>query len=182
MDEFRSGYGSIWLDLLATQKGRRGGERHEYLPDAAAARRWLRSVGLEPSARPDDGDLARLLALREALYATARAVAVDGVRPPTAALRTLNATLAGPDPVQVSGSASGLSASRPATADAAEARIARLAVDQMTGPERARLRPCGDDSCGGIFLDESGRRRWCADATCGSRSRVRAHRARARTQ
>ncbi|WP_407935666.1 CGNR zinc finger domain-containing protein [Jatrophihabitans cynanchi] len=62
------------------------------------------------------------------------------------------------------------------------ARIAREAVGHLTGPERTRLRACSDETCGGIFLDESGRRRWCSDSLFGSRARVRAHRARARTQ
>jgi predicted RNA-binding Zn ribbon-like protein len=182
MDNFRTGYGSVWLDLLATQKGRRGGDQFEYLPDASAARRWLRSVGFEPTRAPDDGEFARLVELREALYAIARAVVAENTRPPAVAVRLLNASLADDVGQRLRATASGLAATRPADATAAIGRIARQAAEQLTGPERARLRPCGDDGCGGIFLDESGRRRWCADATCGSRSRVRAHRARSRTQ
>jgi predicted RNA-binding Zn ribbon-like protein len=69
-------------------------------------------------------------------------------------------------------------ADRPADTSAALARIARQAADQLTAADPPRLRACGDDSCAGIFVDESGRRRWCNDTRCGSRARVRAHRAR----
>jgi predicted RNA-binding Zn ribbon-like protein len=58
------------------------------------------------------------------------------------------------------------------------ARLARQSIDDLTGPTRGRLRACGDDTCAGIFLDDTGRRRWCADERCGVRARVRAHRAR----
>jgi predicted RNA-binding Zn ribbon-like protein len=37
-------------------------------------------------------------------------------------------------------------------------------------------------SCGWLFLDARGRRRWCSMATCGNRAKVRAHAARTATQ
>jgi len=95
---------------------------------------------------------------------------------------TLNAALAEDGPPHVVAASAGVAVARPTTTTLALARIAREAVGHLTGPERARLRACSDETCGGIFLDESGRRRWCSDSGCGSRSRVRAHRARARTQ
>jgi predicted RNA-binding Zn ribbon-like protein len=73
-----------------------------------------------------------------------------------------------------------LVASRPASAREALARLARQAVDDLTEPHPARLRACGDDECSGIFVDPTGRRRWCSDERCGVKARVRAHRARAR--
>ena len=56
-----------------------------------------------------------------------------------------------------------LTASAPADAQAALGRIARQAATQLAGPDPVRLRACADPTCAGIYLDESGRRRWCAD-------------------
>jgi predicted RNA-binding Zn ribbon-like protein len=37
----------------------------------------------------------------------------------------------------------------------------------------ARVRRCPGPQCGWLFLDTSGRRRWCSMATCGSRVKMR---------
>ena len=68
---------------------------------------------------------------------------------------------------------------RPETAEEALGRLARNAVHDLSDPYSPQLRACGDDTCSGIFLDPTGRRRWCSDERCGNRLRVRAHRARA---
>jgi predicted RNA-binding Zn ribbon-like protein len=39
-------------------------------------------------------------------------------------------------------------------------------------PRRA-IRSCADDVCGWLFLDPSGRRRWCEMAVCGNRAKAR---------
>jgi hypothetical protein len=46
--------------------------------------------------------------------------------------------------------------------------------------QRDRLSLCGNPHCRLIFLDasKSGTRRWCDDAGCGNRDRVRRHRRR----
>ena len=60
-----------------------------------------------------------------------------------------------------------------------EARCVRfaVAVDAMAllaDPERlARVRRCPGPDCGWLFLDTSGRRRWCSMTTCGSRVKMR---------
>jgi hypothetical protein len=56
--------------------------------------------------------------------------------------------------------------------------LAVRAGELLTGPSRAHVRTC--PSCGWLFLDPRGRRRWCSMATCGNRAKVRAHAARAR--
>ncbi|MFI5897355.1 CGNR zinc finger domain-containing protein [Actinoplanes sp. NPDC051513] len=68
----------------------------------------------------------------------------------------------------------------PAEVSVALAWLARQAAADLTGPTRQRLHACGDDACSGIFIDHTGRRRWCSDERCGVRARVRAQRARAR--
>ena len=62
---------------------------------------------------------------------------------------------------------------------AAEPRAVRfaVAVDAMAllaVPARlARLHRCPGPACGWLFLDTSGRRRWCSMSTCGSRVKMR---------
>jgi predicted RNA-binding Zn ribbon-like protein len=54
--------------------------------------------------------------------------------------------------------------------------LARSAAELLVSPERYRLRQCGGEGCGWVFLDETrgGRRRRCEMANCGNRSRIRA--------
>ena len=56
--------------------------------------------------------------------------------------------------------------------------LAWLAGELLTDPSRAHVRVCPGESCGWLFLDARGRRKWCSMATCGNRSKVRAHAAR----
>jgi predicted RNA-binding Zn ribbon-like protein len=52
--------------------------------------------------------------------------------------------------------------------------VAADAVALLGDPARtARLRRCPGRDCGWVFLDTSGRRRWCSMATCGSREKMR---------
>ncbi|MFG1811860.1 BTAD domain-containing putative transcriptional regulator [Streptomyces sp. NPDC049040] len=46
---------------------------------------------------------------------------------------------------------------------------ARSAAELLADPRRFTIRACPSDDCGWLFLDHSGRRRWCSLATCGSR-------------
>ena len=193
MTEFRTGYGAAWLDLLASLTGRYLETTRELLPDPEAARRWLAEHDLEPVAPVTEADLEALRALREAVHRTAAAT-VRGDRPTASDLETIDRALADDRPgrLELGDSEPGASdragaadtgrlvLSRPRTAAEAAGRLARHAVDDMSGPRRELLRFCGDSDCAGIFLDHTGRRRWCADERCGVRARVRAHRARAR--
>ncbi len=38
---------------------------------------------------------------------------------------------------------------------------------------RSAIRTCGDERCGWLFLDPTGRRRWCEMAVCGNRAKAR---------
>jgi predicted RNA-binding Zn ribbon-like protein len=179
MSEFRSGNGAIWLDLTATLLGRYREDRIDQLADPAALRAWLGERDLVPREPMTADDLARARELREALHAAARA-ALRGAPPPTAALRSIEAALEQDRPLRIKRGSTGLRTVAPLTAAEALARIARAAVQDLSGPSQAHLRACGDDTCSGIFVDYTGRRHWCSDERCGNRARVRAHRARAR--
>ncbi|MGK5694312.1 CGNR zinc finger domain-containing protein [Streptomyces sp. URMC 128] len=46
--------------------------------------------------------------------------------------------------------------------------VARGAGELLADPRRFTVRCCPSRDCGWLFLDESGRRRWCSPATCGA--------------
>jgi predicted RNA-binding Zn ribbon-like protein len=104
--------------------------------------------------------------------------AITGARPAPADVRRLNAALDLDAGLQVTAGTTGLRPRRPASVADAVARLARDAVVDLSGRGAGALRACGDDTCSSIFLDLSGRRRWCTDLSCGNRVRVRAHRQR----
>jgi predicted RNA-binding Zn ribbon-like protein len=61
--------------------------------------------------------------------------------------------------------------------------VAADAVALLRDPDAlARLKQCPGRDCGWLFLDTSGRRRWCSMATCGSREKMRRMYARQRAQ
>lgn len=45
---------------------------------------------------------------------------------------------------------------------------ARSATELLSDPRRYTVRVCPSTRCGWLFLDQSGIRRWCSIATCGS--------------
>jgi predicted RNA-binding Zn ribbon-like protein len=123
-----------------------------------------------------DDELEAALALRLVLHRVFSALAQDR-RPRRADLEALAR-----DHAEAAGAA------RLAAADdgawrlrwpVSEPRCVRfaVAVDAMAllaDPARlARVRRCPGPKCGWLFLDTSGRRRWCSMTTCGSRVKMR---------
>ncbi len=54
--------------------------------------------------------------------------------------------------------------------------VAVSAVDLLRDDARSeRVRMCPGTDCGWLFLDASGRRRWCSMDMCGSREKMRRH-------
>jgi predicted RNA-binding Zn ribbon-like protein len=47
--------------------------------------------------------------------------------------------------------------------------VARSAGELLADPRRFTVRGCPSRDCGWLFLDDSGRRRWCSLATCGAK-------------
>jgi predicted RNA-binding Zn ribbon-like protein len=177
-DAFRLYYGATWLNFVATLTGRLRPEPNDRLTSPERLADWFAAVGLVPQDAPTGIDLDAAVELREALYELSRA-AVEERRPDGGAVRVVNLALAHDAPPALRVSHSQLVASAPTTGADALGRVARQAAEQLAGPDRARLRACAEPTCAGVYVDETGRRRWCADAACGVRSRVRAHRARA---
>jgi predicted RNA-binding Zn ribbon-like protein len=140
--------------------------------------RWGRRLGVV-GRRPavlDDDELAAARALRLVLHRVFSALAQDR-RPRRADLEVLAR-----DHAEAAGAARLAPADDGAwrlTWPAAEPRRVRfaVAVDAMAllaDPERlARVHRCPGPACGWLFLDTSGRRRWCSMSTCGSRVKMR---------
>lgn len=178
MTTFRAGNGAPWLDLLATVTGRYRAVRVDALETPAELKAWFRQYGLEPVGRVAEEDLIATRETREALHRAA-VRALSGEPPAAADQRIIDRALQSDRPLQLQ---AGFAVRRPRTAAEALARVTRDAVQQLTGPERGHLHACGDETCSGIFIDPTGRRRWCTDQQCGNRARVAAYRARAKQQ
>ncbi|TQS26201.1 ABATE domain-containing protein [Microbispora sp. KK1-11] len=174
---FRFDCGGVWLNLLATRGRTFSAAPVERLATPARLAEWLERCELSPARPPGQDDLHRTWALREALRALALATVEE--RPPSADAVAHLATFLGEhdDPVRLSAD-DRLRREPPATTAHALARIARQAVDQMTGSDRLALKSCPEPDCRGVFVDPPGRRRWCPSPACASRGRVRALRAR----
>jgi len=178
MERFRRGNGAAWLDLLSTLAGRYRDVQVDDIDTPEALRAWLRDFDLEPSSAVTAEDVETVTETRELLHRLAVA-AVRGARPATADVRRLNAALGLDAGLQVATGRAGLQPRRPTSVADAAGRLARQAVVDLAGQGPGTLKACGDDTCSSIFLDHTGRRRWCTDLSCGNRSRVRAHRQRA---
>ncbi|WP_219417452.1 CGNR zinc finger domain-containing protein [Pseudonocardia nigra] len=126
-----------------------------------------------------DGDAADARGLRETLRPLTRA-ALHRTPASAWALRDLQRRLDADVPLRVGARDGRPAVAPPPTVAAALARVARQALEHLAGPEAGQLGACAADDCGMAFLDPGGRRRWCAPERCGVRSRVRAHRDRAR--
>jgi predicted RNA-binding Zn ribbon-like protein len=53
--------------------------------------------------------------------------------------------------------------------------LAREAADLLAGTDLRHVRACPGTHCGWLFVDPSGRRRWCTMEVCGNRAKARRH-------
>jgi predicted RNA-binding Zn ribbon-like protein len=152
--------------------------KDEALFDADALARWGRRLGLYDAVpQLSAAELREARGLREAIYRVFAAIA-RGDGPQPGALRRLERD-----------HAAAAKAGR-LTPEPDEHGVWRLewpdhrrrvryaaAVDAVTllgDPERLpRVHRCPGRDCGWLFLDTSGRRRWCSMDTCGSRAKMR---------
>lgn len=178
---FRFTPGRLCLAFCATvgERWRRNFERLRTPEDLS---RWLDEAGLTAStlASVTPRLLREARDLREAIYRLVRA-AMAGTRGRKPDRDLLNAW-ARRQPVSPQLATknrrevwTGL---HPATAGLAT--VAADAVDLLTSDVIDRVRECDASDCALLFFDSSrpGRRRWCADGACGSKSRTAAYRRR----
>jgi predicted RNA-binding Zn ribbon-like protein len=173
--------GDVTLELCNTAAGWGEPDPKEYLRGYDELVVWARESGLvearaaarlraEAAARPTAAKavLARALRLREAVYAAALGsdgwdvVAVEAERAAAAARLTPAGWVL------------------PERLDLPVLAAARAAAEFLLSERRASVRACPGRRCGWLFLDPSGRRRWCSMATCGNREKQRRHAERVR--
>ena len=160
---------------------------HEALAAPADLARWARRLGITRGRRllrVDDEELAAAHRLRASLYAVLGAIA-RGERPPSAALRHVAREHADAVAAARLVAHDGAFALEWGATDPRRVRFAVVAdaVALLGDGERVeRLRRCPGRDCGWLFVDRSGRRRWCDMGACGSREKMRRMYARQRAR
>jgi predicted RNA-binding Zn ribbon-like protein len=171
--------GETTLELCNTRAGWGEPNPKEYLRGYDELVVWARESGLVTAGaasrlragarpRPAQAVLSRALRLRDAVYATALGgdgwdgVALEAER----AARAARLTPAGWE--------------LPECVDLPVLATARAAAEFLLSDRRAGVRACPGRGCGWLFVDSSGRRRWCSMATCGNRAKQRRHAERVR--
>jgi predicted RNA-binding Zn ribbon-like protein len=173
--------GDVALDFCNTAAGWGEPDRKEYLGSYEALVAWARAAALIDAQRAGrlralasevpraaEEVRRRALRLREAVYETALGGAAWEVIAEEAerAARAARLTPAGWE--------------LPERLDLPVLAVARAAADFLLGAGDATVRACPGHHCGWLFLDPSGRRRWCSMATCGNRAKQRRHAERVR--
>jgi predicted RNA-binding Zn ribbon-like protein len=172
--------GALCLDFANSVDWSAAGEpiEDEILTEPDRLVRWGRRLGIVAKRRPlavDAAELAAALELRAAVHRAFAAIAAGNAPAPSVReqLTRHHADAAGAARLMRAADAWRLDW---APDDPRRVRFA-VAVDAMaliTDPERLpRVRHCPGHHCGWLFLDTSGRRRWCSMDTCGSRAKMR---------
>ncbi|MFD3400230.1 CGNR zinc finger domain-containing protein [Kribbella sp. NPDC058693] len=160
------------VDFTATV-GKREQAPFERMPEPADLARWFREAGLTHDEVPvSRRTYGQAIQLREALYR----LFTGATRP--ADLDVVNQwstrPLAGPRLTP-----DRRVATAPTDVPGLLSRLARDAIDLVTGPLAERIRVCASDDCSLLFVDTSrpGQRRWCSMNTCGARAKMATYRA-----
>jgi predicted RNA-binding Zn ribbon-like protein len=171
--------GALCLQFAVT-----GGEeeraRWETLHEPDDLRRWLRICPLAVdrlAVSADDVLAARRL--REAIYQVALRLA-HGEPVRRRDVATINQFAAAPPLVPVLDARLRQSWATSVAASQALSTLARDAIGLFSGPQASRIRQCGGERCGLLFVDTSrpGKRRWCSMQRCGNLHKQRTFRAR----
>lgn len=172
--------GALCLDYANTVD--RGSDDEPWQPETSDVlvtrddlRIWGRRMGLSNLRRPSAAELLQARRLRDSVYRTFSAIA-QRQQPSRDDLERIRRTYAAAvDAGALVISDGGWTWSWPAD----ERRGVRFAVASdavalLEDPERlARVSRCPGAHCGWLFLNASGRRRWCAMSACGSREKAR---------
>jgi predicted RNA-binding Zn ribbon-like protein len=179
--------GSLCLDFTNTVGNRLGPEPQDKIRSYLDLLAWGEESGAldgstaqvlarQARSRADDAAAAlrRAIGLREALYRTFTAAAIHG-EPSRADLSTINTALAqAMANAIVIWTGDGFTWSWRTATQLARVTwpVARSAADLLTSRDSARVRICANDICGWLFVDTTGRRRWCEMRGCGNRAKA----------
>lgn len=182
-EDIRLSGGALCLDFANSVDWSEHGEHFapeltDVLREPELLIRWGRRLGLvgdEAAPRVGAGELARARELREAIYATFAAIA-GGVAPIAADLEVLSSTHASAAAQAELTPADGAwrLAWPPSEPGAIRFAVAQDALELLGDEDRiGRVSRCPGRDCGWLFINASGRRRWCAMGACGSREKMR---------
>jgi predicted RNA-binding Zn ribbon-like protein len=167
--------GALSLDFANSADWTEAGEPIEdALVEPDSLERWGRRVGI--AAPADEDELAAARALRPALRAVLIAAA-HGDTPDPAAREALMRTYADATAAAHLSPRDGAYVLDWPDDDPRRVRFAVTAdaLSLLADADRlARVHVCPGRDCGWLFLNKSGRQRWCSMATCGSRAKMRA--------
>ena len=168
------------LELCNTRAGWGDPNPREYLTDFDTLLIWAGRAGvLDPGeadqlralagTRPEEaaGVLIEVLAFRDELYAVLTRTPVD---PAGLSARIKDAVVASSLAENSHGGWSwdgGVGLALPLR------RLVLLAAALLADHRGTAVRRCSGTACGWLFLDETGRRRWCVMAICGNRAKAR---------
>jgi predicted RNA-binding Zn ribbon-like protein len=175
--------GHVALDFINTVGGRthttpaRYSIDRERLEGVDDLHTWATEAGMAVKARGSKALLERAIAFRETLYRLFKAVAEER-RPDPKDVELLNRELASARAHERLTFTGGTAAVTWDDRDSPELPlriVARSAAELLTSPNVPRIRICGGESCGWLFLDTSRNRsrQWCDMSDCGNVAKVR---------
>lgn len=176
--------GALSLDFMNTVSWHTGREPYEHLPAYADLVSWSRQAGVIDERRATslagmDGTqvLRRAIDFREAGFRTFLAL-LDGAEPAEEDLSRVNAAV---EDALAHGSLAfdgrGM-VWRWQDVDDPERLlwpVVKDAADLLVSDRLVKVSICDADSCGWLFLDVRGRRRWCSMESCGNRAKAARH-------
>jgi predicted RNA-binding Zn ribbon-like protein len=168
-------YGSLCLDFLQATRALSVGDQ-DSRQDLS---HWIFERGLTERPVPVETHvLPQVTALREAIWVCVRAAMAQGEFPGSERDRINRWAMVHAYPQLEPAGTLTWHAHRPI--EGALVRIARDAVELLSGEARSRIRRC--PGCDAVFVDRSpsGRATWCSIAICGNRAKVAAYRGRTR--
>lgn len=174
----RSGWGFRWDDrqeYLRSYAALLALARSQDLVTGADAERLARRAGRHPGTAEDE--LRRAVELRRDLHAVLTSSASHAAH--TRATEAITAARSRQVLVAEGDAFGWRFRGRPTLADPLDALLVDIG-DLLTTPERDHVRSCPGTDCGWLFVDRSGRRRWCRMAVCGNRAKQARHMRRTR--
>ncbi|GHC87630.1 hypothetical protein GCM10007079_31940 [Nocardiopsis terrae] len=172
------------LDLVNTVFIRGGlrGQLVDALTTPADLADWIAAQAevlgpLDPVPQPRPEALTAFTDLRGSLHRVVAAAAAGREADPADTAAVNAASRAHRDTVELPPAGHGPAVRRtdaPDTPSAVLARVARTAVDLLTGPQLEQLRACPAPGCVLFYLRTHPRREWCSKG-CGNRVRVARH-------
>jgi len=179
------------LQFTNTVGERKGPGRSERFSSSDDLKSWLQAKGiLHPEAATpveDPRSVERALRLREAIYGIASAIARHG-QPDENDLSELNwnvqRAVVGAKLEPGNQSLAWNTESQRTTIAGCLGLIALSAAGLFTGIRADRIRECGNETCGWLFLDLSKNRsrKWCDMSDCGNRAKARRYYSKKRSE